>query len=303
MRPPSRPTSRRPGRSPWSVAGSAAAGAASATSRPDARRRSATISARIDRATSAGVRAPMSSPHGVRTRARRSSSTSSDATTASPRLRLATRPTYATPAPSSGRERRLLVPSVRGDDDGRRPRQGLGAGAGAPRLDREAEPVREPGQGLGDRGRPVDQQQRCGQLGLEEDLQGPAGQARVVHGQHPVLVRLRLGGDAQQQRLAGVQQRQALRAHRRLGAGPADEALDGAVAEHEGLVTGLGRRGPLGADHAGQDERHPLGAQRRRPRLDGRSAHVIARSVRNGRPCIVRQTWAGVSGMSACTTP
>src|SRR5580704_4989476 len=33
------------------------------------------------------------------------------------------------------------------------------------------------------------------------------------------------------------------------------------------------------------------------------AGQVMARSVRNGRPWMARQTWAGVSGMSACRTP
>ncbi len=52
----------------------------------------------IDSATSPLDRAPMSSPAGVCTRLASARSTSSDASTASPRLRLATSPTYGTPA-------------------------------------------------------------------------------------------------------------------------------------------------------------------------------------------------------------
>ena len=71
---------------------SATAGCAGAGAR--ARRgRSATISAYTDSAISAGVRAPMSRPAGVCTPACSSSVRSSGASTAAPRLRLATSPT------------------------------------------------------------------------------------------------------------------------------------------------------------------------------------------------------------------
>lgn len=55
-------------------------------------------SARIDTATSPGVRAPIHSPAGVRIRARCPGSRSSPASTAAPRLGLATSPMYGTSA-------------------------------------------------------------------------------------------------------------------------------------------------------------------------------------------------------------
>ena len=73
----------------------ATAGRATATSIAGRgpRGRVATISARIERATSAGVQAPMSSPAGVRTRSPRASGSSRESTTAWPRRALATSPT------------------------------------------------------------------------------------------------------------------------------------------------------------------------------------------------------------------
>ena len=43
-------------------------------------------------------------------------------------------------------------------------------------------------------------------------------------------------------------------------------------------------------------------AHKERVYLSG-GIQVMARSVRRGRPWMARQTWAGVSGMSACRTP
>lgn len=63
-----------------------------------AARTDAMISARIDTATSSGVRAPIHTPAGVWILARSSCVSSSPATTAAPRFGLATSPTYGTPA-------------------------------------------------------------------------------------------------------------------------------------------------------------------------------------------------------------
>ena len=59
------------------------------------------IWAKIDRAISSGVRAPMSRPAGVWTRSFRPSSMSSESSTARPRFGLAMSPTYGIPADSA----------------------------------------------------------------------------------------------------------------------------------------------------------------------------------------------------------
>ena len=141
-------------------------GAASATARADGCGRRATMSARIDRATSSAVRAPMSSPAGVTIRAASAGSTSRPSTTAAPRLGLATSPTYPTPARECGDEWRGLVPAVRGDDHGRGPVGDVVAADGL-----VAERLADRDEGTGDRAVADDGDQRCGTLRLEEDLQ------------------------------------------------------------------------------------------------------------------------------------
>src|SRR5690606_18520350 len=105
---------------------------------------------------------------------------------------------------------------------------------------------------------------------------------------------------------------------------PADEALHGPVGQHQRPVAGLGAGRPLRPHDRGQHVRLPPGPQlggplphvaRRGDRCRARAgagaghrhaeelAHVIARSVRKGRPWMDRHTFAGVSGMSACVIP
>src|SRR5690606_23071673 len=109
-------------------------------------------------------------------------------------------------------------------------------------------------------------------------------------------------GDAQQRRLARPEEPERLVAHRRLGALPADEPLHRPVGQDERPVAGLRARRALGPHDRGQHVRRPAAAQLLGLVL-GRAVHGIARSVRNGRPWTTRQTFAGVSGMSACRTP
>ena len=117
------------------------------------------------------------------------------------------------------------------------------------------------------------------------------------------LVGLGLGRDAQQDRSTGPEGLEALRPDSGLRALTADEALDRPVGEDERLVAGLGRRGPLGQDHAGMHERDAVGAKRLGPLVQCPRAHddpySTAMSTRTLLPWIARHTLAGVSGMSA----
>ena len=167
--------------------------------------------------------------------------------------------------PHGGLERPGLVAPVGGHDHRRQPLHA--------RVVRDLEPDAgaERGQRGGDRGVADHRDGGGGDHRLEEDLQRAAGQAGVDDGQRPVGVGRRpvaLGRDAEQQRLARVEQGQALRPDGRLGAGAADEAVDRAVGQDHGLVAGLGRRGAFGPHDAGVHERHPLAPQLGGPVLD-----------------------------------
>ena len=89
---------------------------------------------------------------------------------------------------------------------------------------------------------------RRGQHRLEEHLDHPARQARVLH-RHRALLALDLRGPSSRtaairssDRLAGLERPQRVRAHAVLGADAADEALDRPVGEHERGVAGLDAR-------------------------------------------------------------
>ena len=92
---------------------------------------------------------------------------------------------------------------------------------------------------------------------------GASGNVHVPVGQHP-----------QQHALAGLQRAERGLAHRVLRALPADEALDGAVGQHDRLVAGVRRGRLLRAHDRGVHERRP-----RAPQLLGRSFSVIVISV------------------------
>ncbi len=156
---------------------------------PAGRGRSATISARIDSATSRGVRAPMSRPAGVCTDVRWAGSRSRAATTASPRFRLATSPTYGTPARTAVVERRLLVASVRGDDH--RGQSGvISSAAVVEAIIRKPDAVAQRHQRGGDRRLAHHGDEGIGDHRLEEDLERTSRQAGVHHRQGPVGVGL-----------------------------------------------------------------------------------------------------------------
>ena len=77
----------------------------------------------------------------------------------------------------------------------------------------------------------------------------------------PGLIGFGSGGDAQQRALATLKDGKSLGSECGQGALASDEALDGAVGEHDRLVTRLRRRGALGKHHPGMDERHPVGLE------------------------------------------
>ena len=174
-------------------------------------------------------------------RSRCSSESSSDCLTALPRFSLATRPTYGDLVAKRRGEDPLLVVPVRRDEDGGVVGARLGL-LGGVLLDRVAEPAAQVRQGVCDRGGTDHAEGRGGQVRLQEDLQGAAAEAGVLDGHGSILDRrLALGAtweDPQEHRVAGLQRAQRVQAHRGLGAGAADEALDGSVGTHHRGVAG-----------------------------------------------------------------
>ena len=234
-------------------------------------RRTATMRARIDSAISSGVRAPMSSPAGVSSLARRSSVTPSAC-----KLGDHGRAAHAAghqadvgqvrlePAP----QRAQLVAPVCRDDQREVVGHRLDVGAGHDDHV-EVELGAHARHGAGDRRLAHHEHARRGEHRLEEDLQRAAGQARVLHG-HRALGRGRLvvaGQDAQQQRLAGLERAQRVQAHALLRARSADETLDRAVA------AARGRRRPCarwsGAARAPRSRRRTASARPAARRHDG----------------------------------
>ena len=214
------------------------------------------MSARIDIATSSGVRAPMSRPAGVITRRRRPSSTSRTPTTALPRFGLATSPTYPTSASSAATRWSISSRPWVATTTASAPSGSAPVGSSWHHL--VAERATHPSERPRDRAVADDRNQRRRPPRLEEDLQRPTGQARVVGHQ---LARYRILGsraDPQDHALARVEHGERVRPHRGLGAVAADEPLHRPVRQHDRLVAWVGARRLLGEHHPGVDERHAL---------------------------------------------
>ena len=187
-----------------------------------------------------------------------------------------------------------------------------GASSSSPATATASRPSSAPSrsEGAGDRRVAHHEHARRAYHGLEEDLDRPAGQARVLDRHRALLARdlPALGADLglvaeredpQQQRLSALDRLQGVGAHAVLRAGAADEALDRPVAEHERDVPGLHARRALRADHGrGHERLAPLG-ELARPPGHGLRHHCGG----SARPCIAAQTRAGVQGMSMCSTP
>ena len=243
------------------VAGRPAAGGAGA-----AAVRSAMIWARIEIATSPGVRAPMSRPAGVWICSRSASGTSSDAITARAARAARDERDVADAGLQRPRERLLLGGAVRGDDHRRVGPVGLDPALLGP-DDVVAGRAGDVGQGDRDRGVPDHDDARRGQLRLEEDLERPAAEAGVVDDDDAVLGdRVVLAApsaprdEAQQQRVAGLQRPDRVQPDRRLRADAADEAVDG----------------PVGAARARSRRAARSSARRRARRSRTRTARVPA---------------------------
>ena len=267
-----------------------------------ARDRSAMIWARTDRAISPAVRAPMSRPAGVWMRAFSSSVRSRESEHRATALRAGDQPDVRH-AGAHGRGRASPPRPCRGT---RRPRHRPRPGRSALNNSRlVAERRRDLAHGPRDRALPEHADQRRGKDRLEEDLQRASRQAGVVDDGLAGLVGLGVRDDPQQHRVAGLQQRQPLRADGRLGALTADEALDAAV----GAARAPRRRAwPTSASRPGPPGRARTGRGSSAATRPVRAASVwsswlpcysTAMSVRTGRPWIARHTFAGVSGMSA----
>ena len=144
---------------------------------------------------------------------------------------------------------------------------------------------------------------------LQEDLERAAGQARVVDRELARLLTPRASGVIRSS-IVSPESSSASACARTVDSAqvPPTKPSHRAVGQHDRLVARLRRRRSLGQHHPGEHERAPgrlaargavvLTAQ---IELHG-SGHSIARSVRNGLPCIARHTAAGVSGMSAWRT-
>ena len=149
-------------------------------------------------------------------------------------------------------------------------------------ADLEAHRRSELGQGARDRRVADHRDARRGDVGLQEDLERAAAQARVGDDDGALLVGRPVDlarDDPDQHRLARLQRAQRVQAHRLVRARPADEALDRPVWPHHGPVAGAGDR----RARAAHDDR-----------LDVR---------RRGHPCSAAHTFAGLSGMSTWRTP
>ena len=135
----------------------------------------------IDSAISPGVRAPMSSPAGEWMRDVCPEHMPSEAITASPRLRLATRPTYGTSAWSAavraGSSSRPCDATTTADA----PAHASTVSSPPTRVGVPADLLGDTGERERHRGAADDEHQRRGQHRLQEDLERAARQARVVH--------------------------------------------------------------------------------------------------------------------------
>ena len=96
------------------------------------------------------------------------------------------------------------------------------------------------------------------------------------------------GADPQQQRLLGLEHAQRMQAHRRRGAGAADEALDAAVRVHDRGVAWVRAGRPLAAHHRRHHERVRAAVE-----LRGRARQVGLASCRRFRPALHRRPHAG----------
>jgi hypothetical protein len=164
-------------------------------------------------------------------------------------------------------QHRLLPVAVRGDDHGGRLTDITGVADGRQRTV-VAGGLGELRDRLGDRRSADDHDPQHREARLQEDLQRPAAQARVVL-DHRALDRIArspagfavTGYQAQQQRLAGLHRSQRVEPHRGLGAHSADEPVDRAVREDDRGGARPGAGGPSGPNHSGEHERPALGDQ------------------------------------------
>ena len=131
----------------------------------------------------------MSRPAGVWTDARSASSTSRSAHDGRAAAAAGHQPDVRDACPQRGAEDRLLVAAVRGDDHGGRAGgQGRLGGRSPARTCRpKSRSARTSAVAIG--ACAVHRHDRQRHRGLEQDLQGAAGQARVVHGDDTVLGR------------------------------------------------------------------------------------------------------------------
>jgi len=163
-----------------------------------------------------------------------------------------------------GCEDALLLVPVRCDHH----RRVVGTGIAVLRraqLDGVAQPLSQVRQRQRDRALAYDPDRRRRKVRFEEDLQRPSAEAGVLDRDRSIA-----GGgfalglarqDAKQQGLARLQHAQRVQAYRGLGAGAADETLDGAIAAHNRRVAGPDAGRALRADDRGLDEGNPPGDQ------------------------------------------
>ena len=114
-----------------------------------------------------------------------------------------------------------------------------------------------------DRRRADDDDPRCGELRLEEDLERAAAEARVVLDDRTLDRVLAIAApvarhEAQQQRLAGLEHAQRVQPDGRLGADAADEPIDRPVGEHDGGVARANAGRPSRAHDGGDHEGHAV---------------------------------------------
>ncbi len=172
--------------------------------------------------------------------------------------------------------------------------------------DREAERLGHRADRVGDRHGAHHEQQRRGQQGLEEDLERPAGQARVHHDARTRRrreCRVALGQHAQQRALAVAQCGQCGDPDGAFGALATDESLDRTVGQDDRVVARARGRGELRAHDRGVHERHPAAHQLGNPSRHAMN-HVLPNQIGGvAFPRIASHTRDGVSGMSAWRTP
>ncbi len=149
-----------------------------------------------------------------------------------------------------------LVPAVRRHDHG----SGIGRRLGGA-DDLVSDSRADGGESVGDRAVPTHGDERRRPLRLEEDLQRAAAEAGIVGHQLAGHRLLRRRADSQHDGLAGVEQGERLRSHRRLGAVAANEPLDRPIGEDDRLVAGMSAGRPLRQHDSGVDEWHPLPSQ------------------------------------------